>query len=116
MSKKLIDKMRADMTPKMIKNHDKFLEDVMVFVDRNGSIDSKTSNPMSCSLKMTYKSKDLKITMSAYSHGMGNGSCGAVVIYKKEVVYEASGGFTARSNGVKTKTYKSGPWEKLIGV
>lgn len=93
---------------------DKFLEKVLVFVDRNGSIEDKISNPMSCSLKMSYASKDLKINMQAYSHCQGNGSCSAKVIYNGKVVYEASGGFTSTCHNVTAKVHKPGDWEKLI--
>jgi hypothetical protein len=93
---------------------DKYLENVLVFVDRNGSIESKQSTPMSCSLQMKYDNGDLKVKMHAYSHGMGNGSCGATVTYKGEVVYEAAGSFTARPYSTKVKTHKPGPWEKLM--
>jgi hypothetical protein len=100
----------------MIMNDDKFLEEVLVFVDSNGTIVSKTSTNMSCSLKMKYEDDDLKIKMHAYSHGMGNGSCGAEVRYKGKKVYEASGSFTSSPYDVKVKQYVPGKWEKLMGL
>lgn len=93
---------------------DSFMEKVLVFVDRNGTVEDKTSNPMSCSLKMSYASNDLKIKMHAYSHCQGNGSCSAKVTYKGKVVYEASGGFTSTCRNVTAKVHTSGDWEKLI--
>ena len=93
---------------------DSFMEKVLIFVDRNGVVESKTSNPMSSSLKMSYASGDLKIKMQAYSHCQGNGSCSAKVTYKDKVVYEASGGFTATCHNVIVKKYKPGDWEKIV--
>ncbi len=97
-------------------NDDKFLEEVMVYVDRNGTVDDKHSTPMSCSLKMSYKQGDLSITMHAYAHGMGNGSCGATVKYKGKTVYSASGNFTSGPFNTKVSKYTPGAWEKLLGL
>lgn len=99
-----------------MKDDDKFLESVLVFVDRNGSIVSKQSTPMSCSLKMEYDTKDLKVTMSAYSHGMGNGSCNAVVTFGGKVVYKAAGSFTSSPYNVEVSKYESGAWERMMGL
>lgn len=95
---------------------DKYLEEVMVYVDRNGTVDSKHSTPMSSSLKMSYNQGDLSITMHAYAHGMGNGSCGATVKYKGKVVYSAGGKYTAGPFGTKVSKYVPGDWEKLLGL
>lgn len=97
-------------------NDDKFLEKVLVFVDQNGTIEDKYSTPMSCSLKMKYEDKALKIKMHAYSHGMGNGSCSAKISYEHKVVYEASGCFTAAPFNTKVKKYVPGKWEKLMNL
>ena len=97
-----------------MKNPDKFLENVLVFVDRNGFIVNKQSTPMSCSLEMKYENGDLKAKMHAYAHGMGNGSCGATVTYKGETVFEGAGGFTARPFNSKINTYIPGEWERLM--
>jgi hypothetical protein len=96
------------------KDLNKFMERVLVFVDRNGVVKSKNGTPMSSSLRMSYDVKDLKITMSAFAHGMGNGSCGAKVVYKGETVFDASGCFTSSPYNVKATIYKPGSWEKLI--
>lgn len=95
---------------------DKFLEQVLIFVDRNGVVLSKDSNPMSCSLKMSYQSKtpDLKIEMHAYAAAQGNGSCSAEVMYEGEIVYKASGCFTASPFKTKVEKYIPGEWEDLI--
>lgn len=97
-----------------MSKEDDFLLKVLVFVDRNGKIESKNSNPMSCSLQMAYDANDLKIKMSAYSHCQGNGSCGAKVTYKGKVVYDASGNFTTRPFNTTAKKHSPGNWEKLI--
>jgi hypothetical protein len=97
-----------------MKNPDKFLEDVLVFVDRNGSIVSKQSGEMSCSLEMKYERGDLNVKMHAYAHGMGNGSCGATVTYKGEKVFHGAGSFTVRPYNSKIETYIPGEWEQLM--
>lgn len=95
-------------------NNDKFLEKVLVFVDRNGIVLSKSSNPMSANLKMEYKKDELYIEMKAYAHCMGNGSCSATIKYKNKVVYNAGGSFTSSPFNTKVEVYKPGKWEKLI--
>lgn len=95
---------------------DKYLENVLVFVDRNGTVVSKSGSPMSCSLEMSYDKGDLKVKMSAFAAGMGNGSCGATVTYKGKVAYKAHGSFTTRPFNTKVTKYEPGAWEKLMGL
>lgn len=102
------------MAPKKLADPDQYLEDVLVFVDRNGYIVSKDSNPMSCSLHMEYDKSDLKVKMNAYSHCQGNGSCNATVTYKGKVVYQANGSFTSRPYNSAVTKYVPGAWEELM--
>jgi hypothetical protein len=95
---------------------DKYLENVLVFVDRNGVVVDKHSTPMSSSLKMKYENGDLHVSMNAYAHGMGNGSCGATVKYKGKIVYKAAGSFTSSPYNTKVDKYVTGEWEKLMGL
>lgn len=96
------------------KELDKFMERVLVFVDRNGTLETKSGTPMSCSIKMSYNKDRLQINMHAYSHGMGNGSCGAEVTYKGTQVFKAYGGFTSTCHNVVATTFKRGDWEKIV--
>lgn len=95
---------------------DKFLEEVLVFVDRRGTIVEKFSGRMSTTLRMKYEQGDLSITMHAFAHGMGNGSCAATVTYQGKVVYDAAGHFTSSPYNTKVKTYHPGPWEQVMGL
>lgn len=97
-----------------MSTEDKLLEDVLVFIDRRGSLDDKVSTPNSCSIKMSYKDDVFEMKMHAYSHGMGNGSCGATIKENGKVVFEGSGSFMSRPSGSKIKTQTSGAWEKKI--
>jgi hypothetical protein len=97
-------------------DNNKFMEKVLVFVDRNGTVVSKSSTPMSCSLEMKYKGDDLSITMSVFAHGMGNGSCKAEVVYQGETVYQASGSYTSGPYHVQVQKYVPGPWKELMGL
>jgi hypothetical protein len=97
-------------------DNNKFLENVLVFVDRNGTILDKHSTPMSTSLHMQYKQGDLDIDMHAFAHGMGNGSCSATITYQGEVVYQAGGSFTSSPYNVEVKKYSSGAWEQLMDL
>lgn len=84
---------------------------VMVFVDRHGVVLSKTSNPMSTSLKMSYQGNDLDVIMRAYAHSQGNGSCGATVKLNDKIVFKASGTFRTEPSDVEASIYKPGDWE-----
>lgn len=95
---------------------DKFLEKVLVFVDRKGYVVSKESNPMSCNLHMQYEKGNLHVEISAYSHCMGNGSCSAIVKFKNKTVYRATSSFTCSPFNTKVHEYKSGAWEKLMNL
>lgn len=99
-----------------MSQEDEFLRKVLKFVDRNGSVKSKSSTPMSCSLEMTYEDRksDIRIDMHASAHGMGNGSCGAKVYHKGDVVYDAGASYTSGPFGTKVKVYEPGRWEELI--
>jgi hypothetical protein len=99
-------------TPKEGAN--KFLERVLVFVDRNGVVQAKDSSPMHSALSMSYKRGKLAIKMHATAYAQGNGSCGASVKYNGKTVFTAAGCFTSAPWDVVITTYKPGAWEKLI--
>lgn len=97
-------------------DNNKFLEKILIFVDREGVVESKNSTPNSSSLTMSYNSNGLQVDMHAFAHGMGNGSCSATVVYKGKTVYKGAGGFTSHPLSVKVENYVAGPWEKLMGL
>ena len=97
-------------------DNDKYLEDVLVFVDHRGTILEKHKAPTSTTLKMKYDKEGLFISMHTFAHGMGNGSCAATVIYQGQVVYKASGNFTTSTYNVEMETYHPGPWEQVMGL
>ena len=95
-------------------NKDKFVEKILIFVDRNGKVLDKHSTPLSASLVMRYDVEKLKINMHVYRHAMGNGSCVVEVRYKDKCVLKAGGLYVNTCRDVKFERYRSGKWEKLI--
>jgi hypothetical protein len=100
-----------------MNEQDKFLEKVLVFVDRNGEVKSKESTPFSSSLTMKYEDRDnLLIEMDVFANGFGNGSCRATITYEKKIVYRAKSNYTSSPFNTKEEVYIPGEWEKLIGI
>jgi len=91
-----------------------FMRSVLIFIDRNGTVIHKNSNPMLSQLSMKYDKQDLKAEMSVTAHAMGNGSCSAKIEFKGEIVYAANGNYTANPFNVKETVNKSGNWKSLI--
>jgi hypothetical protein len=98
----------------MTNQLDDLMERVLVFVDRHGTILSKSSSRVSSSLEMQFKNKELDMYMYAMANGMGNGACSAKVKVKGKVVFDANGSYTSGPYHVIAKVYKPGDWESKL--
>lgn len=98
----------------MSKQDDEYLKKVLIFVDRNGTVEDKSSSSHSASLKMKYEENGLHIEMYVCANGMGNGSCGATIKYRENIVYEAKGNYTSGPFNTEVTKYSTGVWESLI--
>ena len=102
------------MIKKTKKPRKDFAKTCLLFVDRNGTVLDKGSNPYSSFLRMDYKEPGLSMHIHCTQSPYGNGYCLVKATVNKKLVFEAEGGYIGGPYDLKIKTYVPGAWEKKI--
>lgn len=90
----------------------------ILFTDKHGHVVSKESTPVSCRLRMEYKSNGLQTYMHVTTSAMGSGGYQIKVKRNgRKVVLSANGSFATVYNypdSPNIVVYMPGAWEKKI--
>ncbi len=86
---------------------------LLVFVDQNGTVISKSGSPMTAALAMEYRRRNLFIAFSVATSAISNGTVHLTVKQHDRTVFSATGNYLTEAFNCQTSRWIPGTWERL---